>query len=133
MDSTLNVLKLFLDELGLGAEIGKLDDRILLQKAVYLGQLHGADLGYRYGWYLRGPYCPTLAADYYQLSEALQTESIDLTDKRLHPVLREQAQKARPLLDLPDGVDLWRPEWLELLASVHFLQRISRMTPEDAR
>lgn len=60
MDSNLIALKLFLDDLGVSADIETIDDRKRVQKAVYLGQAAGADLGYRFGWYLLGPYSPSL-------------------------------------------------------------------------
>lgn len=41
------------------------DDRLILQKAVYLTQQAGIPLGYHYYWYLRGPYCRELTADAY--------------------------------------------------------------------
>ncbi len=59
METKLLVLKLFLGALGIDDSIETVDDRKRVQKAVYLGQLSGIDLGYRYGWYRMGPYpCP---------------------------------------------------------------------------
>ena len=58
MDATHIVLKLVVKELGEQGDIQTLEDRKIFQKAVYLGQLSGLDLGYRYSWYLRGPYPP---------------------------------------------------------------------------
>lgn len=42
--------------------MNKFDDRLRLQKFIYLLQAHDIYLGYDYSWYLRGPYCTTLAA-----------------------------------------------------------------------
>ena len=56
MEEKLVVLKLFLDELGIPDSIDTVDERKRIQKAAYLGQLSGVDLGYRYGWYKMGPY-----------------------------------------------------------------------------
>jgi hypothetical protein len=47
-------LKLFLDELGVPIDTNNINDRKLAQKAVYLGQLSGVDLGYRFGWFSTG-------------------------------------------------------------------------------
>ena len=58
-------LKLVLAELGLPATMDSFDDRLILQKAVYLAQQAGISLGYHYYWYLRGPYCRELTADAY--------------------------------------------------------------------
>ena len=133
MDSKIVVLNLFLKELDVPATIDTIDDRKLVQKAVYLGQLSGVDLGYRFGWYLRGPYCPSLTVDYYKLSDALESEGAECTGKELRGSIRRDLQRIKPILAPPAGVPLKQPEWLELLASVHFLQRISRMSLDEAR
>ena len=36
------------------------DDRLFLQKAIYLLQILGVDLRFRFSWYLRGPYSNAL-------------------------------------------------------------------------
>ncbi|HZZ71301.1 MAG TPA: hypothetical protein VFE24_03555, partial [Pirellulales bacterium] len=54
-------IKLMLDELGIPETIATVDDRKRVQKAVYLGQRAGMNLGYRFGWYVRGPYSSALA------------------------------------------------------------------------
>jgi uncharacterized protein YwgA len=43
--------------------------RLRLQKYMYLAKFFDIDLGYKYNLYLRGPYSPTLAEDYYNLTE----------------------------------------------------------------
>ena len=58
-------LKLVLAELEVPATMDSFDDRLILQKAVYLAQQAGIPLGYHYYWYLRGPYCRELTADAY--------------------------------------------------------------------
>jgi len=45
------------------------DTRIALQKIIYLQQARGFNLGYDYGLYIHGPYCPTLADDVYAAIE----------------------------------------------------------------
>ena len=58
------LLKLVLDNIGLGnLELDTFLKRLRLQKKIYLLQLTGLDSGYRYNWYLRGPYCPSLTED----------------------------------------------------------------------
>ncbi|MBI5253635.1 MAG: hypothetical protein HY930_04465 [Euryarchaeota archaeon] len=42
--------------------------RLKLQKYIYLARKYGLDLGYNYNLYIRGPYSPGLADDYYKLS-----------------------------------------------------------------
>ena len=40
--------------------IVQFDDRLRLQKIVFLSRQLGHDLGYSYNWYARGPYSPSL-------------------------------------------------------------------------
>lgn len=39
------------------------EERRMVQAAVYIAKVAGVDCGYRYGWYVYGPYSPTLADD----------------------------------------------------------------------
>lgn len=39
------------------------EGRLALQKTIRLLQAFGVDLGYRFGWYLHGPYCKALFKD----------------------------------------------------------------------
>ena len=57
-----------------------IQDRILLQKKVYLFQDLGVSLGYGYSWYVHGPYSPDLATVAYQIipegSDSLRDKTI---------------------------------------------------------
>lgn len=132
MSAKLTALKLFLDDLGIDSSIDTVDDRKRVQKAVYLGQIAHVDLGYRFGWYLRGPYSPGLTKDYYALADAVAAGEIDSHDKTLKPDLRACLRKIRPLLDPPREVALSQEDWLELLASLHFLRRVSKFDRASA-
>jgi len=72
-----------------------------------------------FGWYLRGPYSPSLTQDVYTANE--NHDVFALTSKwKLDDSTVDKLAKLRPYLDPPpDG--LTQPQWLELLASVHFL------------
>ncbi len=131
MEPKLQVLSLFLQELGEETEINSLDDRMRLQKAVYIGQVFGVDLGYRYSWYVKGPYSPPLAQDYYELTEAVDDELVGLT---LHPEVKDKLSKARECLKLPPNVqELSTAQWYELLASLHYLYKVSGQSAEKVR
>ena len=59
------------------------DGRLRFQKTVQLLQSFGLDLGYRYNWYLRGPYCPDLTKDGFELKEVIRKMpkiSVELAD-----------------------------------------------------
>jgi len=119
MDRQQIALKLTIEGLGLPFEIGTFEDRLILQKAVYLAQAIGVHLGYYYQWYLHGPYCPSLTRDEYTIALELGKD----LDEFKGWVLDEISQK---LLDRLKGLiiesnDEDRSRKLELLASVHFL------------
>jgi len=93
-------------------------DRLILQKTIYLMQAFGLQIGYGYNWYLRGPYSPALTRDAYKLIEKYDTlptirfvssESEDIFSKFLDFIERHKTNG----------------EWLEILASIHFLYRNS--------
>lgn len=116
-------LRLFLDALGVPTDIETLNERKTVQKSVYLGQLTGVDLGYRYEWYKLGPFSRDLARDYYGLAESLVLlGDADCGGKRLRHA--DKLTNLRPLLDVPEKIKLSRDEWLELLASVHFIKKV---------
>lgn len=132
MDRGQVALKLFLDELGIPVDIETIDDRKRVQKAVYLGQLSGVDLGYRFGWYIMGPYCPSLTRDYFPLAEALASGDTDWEGLSLKEEVRGKLARIRPLMDPPGNVDLSQEDWLELVASLDFLRRVSKLDEEEA-
>lgn len=127
MDATQIVLKLALEAVGHDFTTGSLetfDDRLSLQKKVYLSQLTGADLGYRFGWYIYGPYSNELTADAFRLRDDLFREDDEFEKEKLNSRVRETLARAPEIWSgRPDGVD--EPTWLELLASLHFLKHIA--------
>jgi hypothetical protein len=92
----------------------------------------GVEFGYRFNWYLYGPYSPALTRDYYKLSEEMiegdvQADRAEVSDseyaalRRLGKALAET--KPRELSD---------EDWLVLLASLHFLRTSSRLPRDEA-
>lgn len=130
MESNLIALKLFLDAVGHSDALTGVEEsignRLRLQKAVYLGQIWGADLGYRYNWYVKGPYSPSLAQDYYELSGALAADNNEHQKNHLNSRVVEAINKAKPLLQKPEDINLPIENWLELVASIDYLRRVSR-------
>lgn len=55
-------LKLVLDHLGISPDVSTLQNRICIQKAIFLAKYAGVDLGYSYNWYVHGPYSPELTS-----------------------------------------------------------------------
>lgn len=132
MDDRLTVLKLYVQELGEQGDITSFDSRKRLQKTVYLGQLSGVDIGYRYGWYIKGPYSTGLTQDYYALAEAVAQGDNEFKQKSLNQAVREKLAKIKDVFNVPAEVPLDKASWLELLASWHFLNVVSKKNRTDA-
>lgn len=132
VDNAQLALKLTLDELDVEPRVSTVDERKTVQKAVYLGQVAGVDLGYRYNWYIMGPYSPSLTRDYFALSESIAAKD-DLSDAyELQQAVKERLAQVKPLTKPPATVPLDRADWLELLASAHYLVSARRMSWSDA-
>jgi len=131
MKTKLIALKLFLEELGVPSKIDTVDERKRVQKTIYLGQIAGVDLGYNFGWYLKGPYSPELTKDYYDLDEALTEGDLEYQKKDLKGQLKEKLQSIKSIVTQPGDVPLSQADWLELLASVHY--QISKCDQVAAR
>ena len=116
-------LKLFLDALGISSEISTLEDRKRVQKAVYIGQEAGVDLGYSYGWYLLGPYSPELTQDYFTLNDDLINGDEDYKRYKLVEPLLGKLDDIKSLMEVPQKVNLPQEDWLELVASIVYLMK----------
>jgi hypothetical protein len=124
MEQRCVALKLLLDAVAIPSQIRTVADRKRVQKAVYLIQLTGVDLGYQYGWYLMGPYSPALTRDYYNLAAALDEGDNETAGLELRGPVRERVDSIKSLMDVPDYIKFDQPSWLELLTSVHYLQKV---------
>ena len=118
MDRQQIGVKLAFDGLALDFKIEGFNDRLILQKAIYLAQAAGVKLGYYFHWYLRGPYCPALTRDAYGIRRELDEDMDDSQSWELDAPSSERLQKLCELFP-PDRSQMARE--LELLASVHFL------------
>lgn len=118
---------LVLNELGSKPVLDSFADRLILQKTIYLAQAAGLDLGYFYGWYLRGPYCSDVADDFFAartdpngVDDALANWALDSkSKKKLDDIKSLCGKEAVP--PMVGGKVIERARWLELLASVHYL------------
>jgi uncharacterized protein YwgA len=129
MENRLIALYLVMKELGVEPDTKTLDSRKAMQKAVYLGQQAGIDLGYRFGWYILGPYSADLTRDYFALATSAESFQVD---RQLRDEVVHKLGTVRPLLDKPEDFPLGREDWLELLASLHYLRRVSGYSHEDS-
>jgi len=96
------------------------NDRLRLQKLVYMVEAFGVYLGYDYSWYLRGPYCTSLARAGFEL-EQIDHKIPDLARaKFMYPEVQKKFNRAikfiAAIMNGPD--DLTR---LEIASSLHLL------------
>lgn len=132
MDAARIELKLTLDEAGLSnPTLQTFSQRLNVQKRLYLVQVLGYDLGYRFSWYLRGPYCSSLTQEAFALRDDLLSGDNDADGFMLSDDAKETIRKAKELWRVPNGVTIDQDEWLELLASLHYLKEVAYW-PEGA-
>ncbi len=125
---------LTLKELGIDASMKSFRDRLVVQKVIYLSQAAGLDLGYYYGWYIRGPYCSPVADDMFAafadpngIVDAYENWSLGPeTKKKLEP-LGKLLEKAK-FDPNAESSDPKLARHLELLASVHYLIERKQVT-----
>ena len=96
----------------------KFDDRLRLQKFVYLLQAHGIYLGYDYSWYLRGPYCTTLAKRGFVLESVYEAIPSNAKSVFADPTIQQKLDKFKEFID---GKEM-DTDYLEILASLHILK-----------
>ena len=105
------------------ASLDGFDERMRLQKLVYLAQALGAFGGFTFSWYNRGPYSPSLARMLYDADRAGALERTASLSSREQGV----AAKIKGLM----GKHLGAPRLLELYASVWYLLPQPKITRQD--
>ena len=91
-----------------------LDNRVIIQKKIYLLQEQEVDLGYEYNWYLKGPYSPTLTSYVYILN------SMEYNGVSLNDVVIGKIEKVNRFNEYkPDNLS--EADWYELLASMLYI------------
>lgn len=120
MDRQQIGVKLTIDSLGLSFSIDSFDNRLILQKAIYLAQAAGVNLGYYYHWYLYGPYSPSLTRDAYAIAVDIDCDMDESRGWRLDETSQSKLGRLKNLIPKTDDKQQKRRK-LELLASVHYL------------
>lgn len=134
---------LVLKDLGIEPRMKSFDNRLSVQKAIYLSQIAGADLGYYFGWYLHGPYCRHTTQEVFStLDDPVGTQEAKerwSLDKNTLGTLK----KVREIMGVPThqragfpNNERGKARWLELLASVHFLidrKQVRHNGPKDIK
>ena len=108
MGKLLPFMKFLEKEGGFRFNIEKFEHRLMLQKYVFISKILGHNLGYSYSIYLRGPYSPALADDYYKLADSYSLYGGDYT-KELKGLNIEK------FLNVIEGKD---GKWLEIATTI---------------
>jgi uncharacterized protein YwgA len=119
MDRQQIGLKLAIDALGLPFQISSFQDRLILQKSVYLAQAASVDLGYYHHWYLHGPYCSALTGDAFAVVADIASELDESNRWKLDDTSCDRLKGLQSFFSSKNREELAGN--LELLASVHFL------------
>lgn len=96
--------------------MGTFDDRIKLQKIVYLLQAKNINLGYNFEWYLYGPYSVGLTKDGFQIEDLQKSVEVEFSDKITEQNFNEFINFIRPHQE--DVI------WLEIASSIHLLKKM---------
>lgn len=127
IDPKATWVSVILRELSVPISVKTKRDRIAMQKAVYLAQTTGADLGYRFSWYLNGPYSTSLADTYYQLDEDRAPYEGYFADGEF----KNQLQPVKELIGAkPSQANL--ADWLEAVGSLDFMVRVMARPMEES-
>jgi uncharacterized protein YwgA len=93
----------------------KFDDKLQVQKIVYLLQEYGVDLGYNYEWYIRGPYCKQVSVDAHIV---LETDVMPQPPEQVH-LNADQIKQFNTIL----SAHFNNATWLEIAASIVYLKK----------
>ena len=93
------------------------ENRLKLQKSLYLLQSFGVYLGYDFSWYLRGPYCSILAINGFELNKIYD----DIPDEPVKFKKSETQKKFKSFLKFMNGKKI---DELEIASYLHYLKQV---------
>lgn len=111
------LLPIFKDLYGCDFDYGNFEQRLEMQKAIYLLQNMGVPVGdYGFRWYQHGPYSQSLQDDMYYES-GRRCEDICLSREHADSV-----EQLRKLINSSAKKDYTTSQWVECLGSLHYLK-----------
>lgn len=114
-------LEAYFDALKLPLNANTLSDRLRIQKIVYMLEELGAQIGFKFIWYIHGPYSPELTKVYYNPLTEGTKEKIQINEDAI--------RKLKRLI----GDDVERVDMLELIASLIVLIKYGRNSGINSR
>ena len=107
-----------LSVLSIDPKMDTFSERKRVQKLVYLlDKVFGLDFGFRYNWYLHGPYSPTVTETIFDVVERGQI--VETSPDVLSVADYRNIERMKSFL----GKDIDSNDRLELLVSLHFLMQ----------
>ena len=97
-------------------DMSSFQNRLKLQKIVYLIQTNGINLGFGYNFYLYGPYSTDLARAGFQITDYSKVKTMAPEDKEINRQFMAIKDKLGPRKD-----DI---KWLECATSIIYLKRL---------
>ncbi len=116
MDERLFILKGILKRIG-NFDVKTLNGRLLFQKAVYFLQVFRFNLGYKFNWYIYGPYSSGLAKDGFSIKDLKDVPEMKFVNSDFE-IIFQQFDKFLSTIKND-------PRKMELLASIDFLRRLN--------
>lgn len=107
------------------------NERLILQKSVYLLQASGIHINYRFRWYIRGPYSPDMTAGAFGIVNEGKYAQRELQGWKLDDNSAQRARRLQPLLHREGESKAEQARRLELLASALFLFKTDQAKPTD--
>lgn len=99
--------------------INTIDERILLQKKIFLAQDLGLPLGYGYNWYIHGPYSSDLTTVAYQIiPEGFESIEKNTFKKKYSDMIKKVNDLESDITS--DNINLKTVQWYELIASIAY-------------
>src|SRR5271170_4633462 len=131
MDRQQILLAKSLEAAKVSLSVNTFNERLILQKSAYLLQAAGINMGYRFQWYIRGPYSPDITAGAFGIVNEGESGKNELEKWKLDNKSSARAHSLQPLLSKESESMTDRARRLELLASTLFLFKTEQAKPSD--
>ncbi len=115
-------VKQVFNEIDFKFHVAEFEDRLIAQKIICLLDLKGIDLNYQFNFYIRGPYSPNLAIDYYSNSP------VRFADENSKSLSDEETA----IVHQVDQIFGKSPSLLEIGATYGFVLQKMDVSPTDA-
>ena len=109
--------------LGVNSSLRSFSNRLQLQKLTYLLEVFGIDLGFKFRWYIHGPYSRVL-------TKVLYDDDKEESEREVLDHFPQEEQKINALKEFL-GRDVTSSHSLELIVSLHYLLALAEKTGES--